>query len=97
MCAQIASYYRLSVQQNNNDIPSIILAINAIPLHLGANNGKAATNHRYCPYSQDRWCHYQVANFNNRQFHIILITYLRQLLISSFLLLMILSTTRRSL
>ena len=66
MCAQIASYYRLAVQRNKNDIPSIIRAINAIPLHLGANDDNAATNHRYCPYSKDSWCHYQAAIFNSR-------------------------------
>ena len=66
MCAQIASYYRLAVQQNTNDIPSIIRAINAIPLHLGANDENAATNHRYCPRCQDSWCLYQAAIFNNR-------------------------------
>ena len=38
MCEQIASYYRLAVQRKKNDIPSIIGAINAIPLHLGAND-----------------------------------------------------------
>ena len=66
MCAQIASYYRLAVQRNTNDIPSIIRAINAIPLHLGANDENPATNHRYCPHRQDSWCHYQAAIFNNR-------------------------------
>ena len=65
MCAHIASYYPLAVQRNKNDIPSIIRAINTIPLHLGADDDNAATNHRYCPYSQDSWCHYQVAIFNN--------------------------------
>ena len=65
MCAQIASYYRLVVQRNTNDIPSIIRAINAIPLHLAANDENAATNHRYCPHSQDSWCHHQAAIFNN--------------------------------
>ena len=65
MCAQIVSYYSLVVQRNTNDIPSIILAINTIPLHIYANDENAATNHRYCPHSQDSWCHYQAAIFNN--------------------------------
>ena len=59
------SYYRLAVQRNKNDIPSIIRAINAIPLHLVANDENGAINHRYCPHRQDSWCHYQVAIFNN--------------------------------
>ena len=97
MCAQIASYYRLAVQRNTNDIPSIIRSINAIPLHLGANDENAATNHRYCPHSQDSWCHYQAAIFNNHTppHHP---NYLCQtaveLIFSTF---GILSTTRRSL
>ena len=66
MCAQIASYYRLAVQRNTNDIPSIIRAINAIRLHLGANDENAATNHLYCPHSQDSWYHFQTSIFNNR-------------------------------
>ena len=97
MCVQIASYYRLAVQRNKNDITSITRAINAIHLHLGANDENAATNHRYCPYSQDSWCHYQTAIFNNctPPYHP---KYLSQTaVISSFLLLMILSTTKRSL
>ena len=53
------------MQRNNNDIHSIIRAINAIPLHLGANNGNVATNHRCCAHSQDSWCHFQAAIFNN--------------------------------
>ena len=43
MGAQIAFYYRLAVQRNKNDIPSIIRAINAFPLHLGANDENAAS------------------------------------------------------
>ena len=66
MCGQIASYYRLAVQRNTGDVSSIIRAINAIPLHLGANDENAAANHRYCPYCQDSWCHYQAAIFNKR-------------------------------
>ena len=65
MCAQIASYYRLAVQRNTNDIPSIIRAINAISIHLGSNDENVATNHRYCPQSQNSWCHNQVAIFND--------------------------------
>ena len=65
ICARIASYNRLGVQRNTNDTPSIIRAINAIPLHLGPNDENAATNHRYRPHSQDSWCHYQAAIFNN--------------------------------
>ena len=66
MCAQNASYYHLAVHRNTNDIPSIIRAINAIPLHLGANEENATTNHRYCPRCQDSWFHYQAAIFTNR-------------------------------
>ena len=64
MCAQIASYYCLAVQRNTSDVPSIIRAINVIPLHLGANDDNAAINHRYCPYRQDSWCQYQGGIFN---------------------------------
>ena len=66
MCAQIASYFRLAVQRNKNDISSIIRAINAIPLHLGASDENAATNHRYCPHCQNSLCQYQAAIFNDR-------------------------------
>ena len=65
MCALVVVYYRLTVQRNRNDITSIIGAINVISLYLGANDEIAAINHRYCPYSQDSWCHYQAAIFNN--------------------------------
>ena len=64
MCGQIAFYHRSAVQRNTTDIPSIIRAMNAIPLHLGANDENEATNHRYCPHSQDSWCHYQAGIFN---------------------------------
>ena len=97
MCAQIASYYRLAVQRNTNDIPSINRAINAFPPHLGANDEDTATNHRYCPRCQDSWCHYQDAAFNCRTppHNPNYLSHTAVDLILSFL--MILSTTRRSL
>ena len=59
MCAQVASYYRLAVQRNSGDIPAIVLAIKAIPLHLSATDENAEDNHRFCPSSSDTWCRYQ--------------------------------------
>ena len=66
MCGMIASYYRLAVQRNIGDIDEIIQAINAIPLHLGANDENAKSNHRDCPKVQDSWCQYQAAIFDRR-------------------------------
>ena len=66
MCGMIASYYRLAVQRNIGNIDEIIQAINAIPLHLGANDENAKSNHRYCPKVQDSWCQYQAAIFDKR-------------------------------
>ena len=62
-CGQIASYYRLAVQRHTGDIPSIINAINAIPLHLSANDENAEEHHRLCPFPADSWCRYQSAKF----------------------------------
>ena len=65
MCGQIASYYRLAVKRNIGDIDSIIQAVNAIPLHLGANDENAEHNHRFCPLSRESWCQFQAAKCNN--------------------------------
>ena len=66
MFAQIASFYCLAVQRNRNDIATTIRAMIAIPLHLCANDENATTNHRYCTLTQDSWCHYEAAIFDNR-------------------------------
>ena len=63
LCGQIASYYRLAVQRNAGDVPSILAAIKAIPLHLSLTDENADQNHQYCPYSSDSWCRYQQAIF----------------------------------
>ena len=66
MCAQIASYYRLAMQRNTNDIHTFNYPFyQCNPSHLGANDENAANNHRYCPHRPDSWCHYQAAIFNN--------------------------------
>ena len=65
MCAQVASYYRLAVQRNAGDIPAIIRAIKAIPLHLSATDENAEVNHRFCPSSSETWCSYQLAKFHS--------------------------------
>ena len=64
-CGQIASYYRLAVQRHPGDVPAIINAINAIPLHLSATDENAGLNHRLCPYSAESWCRYQAAKYTN--------------------------------
>ena len=64
-CGQIASYYRHAVQRHPGDVPAIILAINAIPLHLSATDANAEHNHRLCPHSADSWCRYQAAKMSN--------------------------------
>ena len=64
-CGQIASYFRLAVQRHSGDVPSILKAINAIPLHLSANDENEEEHHRLCPYTED-WCRYQCAKFNNQ-------------------------------
>ena len=53
MSAQNTFYNRLAMQRNTGDIPSIICAINAIPLYLGVNDDNAEINHRCFPYRQD--------------------------------------------
>ena len=65
LCGQIASYYRLAVHRNAGDVPSILAAIKAIPLHLSATDENAQLNHQYCPYASDSWCRYQNAMFNS--------------------------------
>ena len=67
LCGQIASYYRLAIQRNEGDVPKILRAIKAIPLHLGANDDNAEDYHRYCPFSSDSWCQYQHAKYNNEE------------------------------
>ena len=65
LCGQIASYYRLAVQRNTGDIPSILAAIKAIPLHLSATDENAEVNHQFCPCTSDSWCRYQQAAFKS--------------------------------
>ena len=64
IAAQIASYFKLAVKRNKCDIPAIIDAINAIPLHLSANDQNADSNHRFCPKDSNTWCRYQSAISN---------------------------------
>ena len=59
--AQIASYYKLAVKRNAGDITAIIRAVNAIPMHLSANNANAREMHDLCPKDPDTWCKYQFA------------------------------------
>ena len=66
MCAQIASYYRLAVQRHSGNVPAILNAIRAIPLHLSANDYNAEDNHVHCPFTSDSWCRYQSAKFNGQ-------------------------------
>ena len=65
MCAQIASYYRLAVQRNAGDVPAILTAFQAIPLHLSANDKNAEEHHRHCPFTSDSWYRYQSAKFHD--------------------------------
>ena len=67
MCRQIASYYQLAIQRNQGDVPKILRAIKAIPLHLAANDDNAEDYHQYCPFSSDSWCQYQLAKYNNEE------------------------------
>ena len=64
MCGQIASYYRLAVQRNSGDIPSILNGIKAIVLHLSANDENAEMHHQFCPFTSNSWCRFQSAKFN---------------------------------
>ena len=64
MAGQIASYYKQAVKRNIGDIDAIIKAIQAIPLHLSANDTNAAQNHRLCPKSATTWCPYQASIWN---------------------------------
>ena len=66
MCAQIASYYRLAVQRNSGDVPAILNAIRAIPLHLSANDENAEQHHIHCPFTSDSWCRFQSSKFNGQ-------------------------------
>ena len=65
LCGQIASYYRLAVQRNTRDIPSILAAIKAIPLHLSATDENAEVNDQFCPCTSDSWSRYQQAAFKS--------------------------------
>ena len=65
MCGSIASYYRCAVVRYRGDVARIVDAINAIPLHLGANNKNASESHRLCPYEENSWCRYQLAKWQN--------------------------------
>ena len=66
VAGQVASYYRLAIHHNRGNITEIIRAINAIPLHLSANNDNAKDKHKFCPYTSNTWCRYQEAIFNKR-------------------------------
>ena len=65
MCGSIASYYRCAVVRYRGDVARIVDAINAIPLHLGANNENASESHRLCPFEENSWCRYQLAKRQN--------------------------------
>ena len=52
------------MQRNAGDVPSILAAVKAIPLHLSATEQNADVNHQFCPYTTDSWCRYQQAIFN---------------------------------
>ena len=66
VAGQVASYYRIAIHRNRGNIREIIRAIDAIPLHLSANDGNAKDNHRFCPITSNTWCRYQEAIFNRR-------------------------------
>ena len=51
----------MAVIQYKGDVSSIVDAINAIPLHLGANDNNARKNHKLCPFAENSWCKYQLA------------------------------------
>ena len=61
MCSRITSFYQLTVKQNAGDIAAILKSIDAIPLHLGANEANAEQNHALCPLGENSWCRYQRA------------------------------------
>ena len=61
MCARITSFYQLAVKQHLGDSDTILKSIKAIPLHLGANEHNATTNHSLCPTGPQSWCRYQKA------------------------------------
>ena len=61
----IASYYRCAVARYRGDVARIEDAINLIPPHLGANNENASESHRLCPFEENYWCRYQLANWQN--------------------------------
>ena len=58
---QICSYFGLVIKRNSGNIPAIIDAVNAIPLHLSANDENADFHHRFCSKDSDTWCRYQSA------------------------------------
>ena len=59
--AQIASYFKLAVKRNPENVRAIVDAVNAIPLHLSANDDNADEHHRLCPKGHNSWCRYQSA------------------------------------
>ena len=65
LSGNIARLYRLALQHNDGYPIRAKTEIDAIPLHLGANDDNASTNHRYCPIREDSWCAYQKAIYNS--------------------------------
>ena len=61
IAAQITSYFKLAVKRNQGNVPAIIDAINAIPLHLSASDSNAEYNHPLCTQGPYSCCRYQLA------------------------------------
>ena len=61
LSGNISHLYRLALQHNDGYPNRAKTEIDAIPLHLGANDNNVPTNHRFCPIGEDSWCAYQKA------------------------------------
>ena len=59
MCSRITSFYQLAVRQSLGNPDLILQSIQAIPLHLGANEFNSETNHKFCPKGVGSWCLYR--------------------------------------
>ena len=56
LSGNISHLYRLALQHNDGYSNRAKTEIDAILLHLGANDDNVPTNHQFCPIGEDSWC-----------------------------------------
>ena len=65
VAGRITHYYNLALKNNVDNLDGTMGEIQAIPLHLGANDSNAEENHQFCPFMENSWCNYKEAKFLN--------------------------------